>query len=85
MGGAGADDYASANANQALPGMSPVARRVFNLLKSEPQSNEGLHMQLMAAKLDIPVTDVARAVNELHSSGLIFSTVDDYTWAILGY
>jgi replication factor A2 len=85
--GIGADPYGAAAGGQGrtLPAMSPAARRVFNLLKSEPQSNEGLHMQLIAAKLNLPVTDVAKAGDELLTSGLIFSTVDEHTWAILEY
>lgn len=79
-----ADNYGSFGGDIALPPMSPMARRVFYCLRSEPQSNEGLHVQMIAGKLNIPVTEVTRAGNELHSAGLIFSTVDDYTWAILG-
>lgn len=81
MGGAGGMDYN----DRALPAMTPVARRVYNLLKSEPQSNEGLHVQLIAAKLNLPVTDVTRAGEDLLSAGVIFSTVDEMTWAVLEY
>jgi Single-stranded DNA-binding replication protein A (RPA), medium (30 kD) subunit len=80
---AGGDDY-SGN-GRALPPMSPVARRMYNLLKSEPQSNEGLHVQHISAKLNLPVTEVTRAGDELLSSGVIFSTCDEMTWAILEY
>ena len=65
--------------------MSPVARRVFNLLKTEFQSNEGLHMQIIATKLNLPMMDVQQAIDELVTASLIFSTVDEYTWAILEY
>ncbi|KAL2827549.1 hypothetical protein BDW59DRAFT_160193 [Aspergillus cavernicola] len=68
-----------------LPTMSSVARRVYTLLKTEPQSNEGLHAQLIAAKLSLPMPDVARAGDELLTAGVIFSTVDEQTWAILEY
>ncbi|EAU34124.1 hypothetical protein ATEG_05055 [Aspergillus terreus NIH2624] len=78
----GMDDY---SANKSLPAMSAVARRVYNLLKTEPQSNEGLHAQLIAAKLSLPMPDVARAGDELLTAGVIFSTVDEQTWAILDY
>lgn len=78
----GMDDYAAGQA-KALPAMSPAARRVYEVLSSELQSSEGLHVQLIAAKLSLPVTDVARAGDELLTSGLIFSTVDEHTWAIL--
>ncbi|KAH1276315.1 hypothetical protein KXX33_007236 [Aspergillus fumigatus] len=79
----GANDYGTGNSN--LPAMSPAARRVYNLLKTEPQSNEGLHAQLIAAKLNLPMPDVARAGEELLTAGVIFSTVDEQTWAILEY
>ncbi|PYI11806.1 replication protein A, subunit RPA32 [Aspergillus sclerotiicarbonarius CBS 121057] len=84
MGGVGAagDDY---GAGKGLPAMSPVAKRVYHLLKTEPQSNEGLHAQLIAAKLSLPMPDVARAGDELLTAGVIFSTVDEHTWAILEF
>ncbi|OJJ88258.1 putative replication factor-a protein [Aspergillus glaucus CBS 516.65] len=79
----GTDDYAAQA--KGLPAMSPVARRVFNLLKTEFQSNEGLHMQVIATKLGLPMADVQQAIDELLSAGVIFSTVDEYTWAVLEY
>ncbi|KAH8700811.1 replication factor-a protein [Talaromyces proteolyticus] len=70
---------------QLPPHLSATARRVYNMLKNEPQSNEGLHMQNISAKLNLPSTDVIKAGNELLGDGLIFSTVDEYTWAILEF
>lgn len=78
----GGDDYAG---SRPLPPMSASARRVYNLLRSEPQSNEGLHMQNISAKLGLPSTDVMKAGDELLSAGLIFSTMDELTWAILEF
>ncbi|KAL4925110.1 putative replication factor-a protein [Aspergillus undulatus] len=83
LDGAGGAGFGGAGGN--LPNMSPAARRVYNLLKTEPQSNEGLHAQLIAAKLGLPPADVARAGEELVNAGVIFSTVDDQTWVILEY
>ena len=80
----GEDYYGTNGADQSLPAMSPTARRVFHFLKDEPQSNEGLHVQLISAKMNLPVTNVTAALTELHSASLVFSTVDDYTWAYLG-
>ncbi|KAN0083755.1 hypothetical protein V8E54_002843 [Elaphomyces granulatus] len=79
------DDYGAAAQGRPLPPMSPGARKVYNLLKNEPQSNEGLHVQYIAAKLGVPVTEVVKAGDELVTGGLIFSTVDESTWAILEY
>ncbi|KAI7969157.1 hypothetical protein EIK77_006062 [Talaromyces pinophilus] len=82
----GGDDYGGAAAGgRPLPPMSASARRVYNLLKNEPQSNEGLHMQNISAKLGLPSTEVVKAGDELLSAGLIFSTMDEYTWAILEF
>ncbi|KAL4973272.1 hypothetical protein BDW66DRAFT_168766 [Aspergillus desertorum] len=67
------------------PSMSATARRVYNLLKTEPQNNEGLHAQFIAAKLGLPPPDVVRAGDELINAGMVFSTVDDQTWVILEY
>ncbi|GLA65917.1 replication factor A protein 2 [Aspergillus tubingensis] len=86
MGGTG-DEYGAGagGVGKNLPPMSPVAKRVYQLLRTEPQSNEGLHAQLIAAKLSLPMPDVARAGDELLTAGVIFSTVDEQTWAILEF
>ena len=42
-------------------------------------------MQNISAKLGMPATDVMKAGDELLSAGLIWSTVDELTWAILDY
>jgi replication factor A2 len=80
----GADDY-GAGQNRALMSMSPLAKKIYNLLKTEPQDDTGLHMQQIASKLNLPATDVARAGDELLGAGVIFSTMDEQTWAILEY
>ncbi|KAJ5638638.1 hypothetical protein N7528_001028 [Penicillium herquei] len=89
-GGAGGDaamvDYGGPPAhNKALQKMSPFARDIYNLLRTEPQDDTGLHLQVVANKLGLPPTDVARAGEELLNAGVIFSTLDEQTWAILDY
>jgi len=85
MGGGVDSGYGTTPSGRPLPAMTPAARKVYNLLKNEPQSNEGLHIQMIAARLNMPVTEVTRAGDELLTAGLIFSTVDEATWAILEY
>ena len=80
----GADDF-GAGQNKALVNMSPVAKKIYNVLKTEPQDDTGLHLQQIASKLNLPATDVARAGEELLNAGVIFSTMDEQTWAILEY
>jgi replication factor A2 len=80
----GADDY-GAGQNRALMSMSALAKKVYQVLRTEPQDDTGLHVQQIAAKMNVPATDVARAGEELLGAGVIFSTSDEQTWAILEY
>ena len=66
-----------------LPNLSLTARKVFQCLRTSPQSNEGLHMQHVAAQTGMDVQEVFRGGDELLGHGLIFTTVDDNTWAVL--
>lgn len=66
----------------ALPSMTPAARKVYTALK-DAQSNEGLHVQMLASTLGMNVNDVFKGAEELLGNGIIFTTVDDNTWAIL--
>lgn len=63
--------------------MSAAARKVYQCLKTSPQTNEGLHQHDIGARLNMEVSDVAKAGDELLSMGVIYTTVDDATWAIL--
>ncbi|KAF2202730.1 replication protein A, subunit RPA32 [Delitschia confertaspora ATCC 74209] len=66
-----------------LRGLPPVARRVFELMRTAPQSNEGLHQQDIATRLGLDTGVVAEAGDDLLSRGLIYTTMDDQTWAVL--
>jgi len=68
-----------------MPSVSPAARRVYQTLKSSPQNNEGLHVQNIAANCGMNVADVMKAGDELLSHSMIFTTVDDNTWALLEF
>ena len=70
---------------RTLPPMTANAKRVYNALRSSPQNNEGLHVQNLAAQLGLQISDAMKAGDELLSHGLIFTTVDDETWAILEF
>ena len=65
--------------------MSQASRKVFDLLQNEPQNNEGLHVHNIAGKLGMHVNEVFKAGDELLGEGLIYTTVDDETWAVLEY
>lgn len=62
---------------------SSAARKVFECISNTPQTNEGLHMQDIAARTGMEVNDVLKAGDELQGIGVIYTTVDDHTWALL--
>jgi replication factor A2 len=66
-----------------LAGYSNVAKRVFQFMRDAEQTNEGLHQQVIAAKLGVDTSEVAKAGDDLLAGGLIYTTVDDQTWAVL--
>ncbi|KAI5288944.1 replication factor A protein 2 [Ascosphaera aggregata] len=84
----GASNYGNgvgtgAGGTRSLPPMSASARRVFNLLSNSPETNEGIHIQSMSSSLGMPVNEVYKACDELTSGSLIYSTIDEETFAIL--
>jgi replication factor A2 len=84
--GAGGQQQAAAGGGYGgydLSGYTSTAKKVFEYLREAPQSNEGLNQHEIAAKLGIDTAEVAKAGDDLLSGGLIYTTVDDQTWAIL--
>jgi len=66
-----------------LSRLKGTARKVFTLLEQTPQGNEGLHVSLIAQKLGISQSEVFKAGDDLLGEGMIYTTVDDETWAVL--
>jgi replication factor A2 len=83
--GGAANGAPPAGAKKLPAKLSMVGRKVFGLLQSAPQNNEGLHVHNIASQLSIPMNDVWKAGDELLGEGLIYTTVDDETWAVLEY
>ncbi|KAK2763319.1 replication factor A protein 2 [Arachnomyces sp. PD_36] len=81
--GAGAAAGATAMGGNVLQGVSPTARKLYQTLANTTQSQDGLHVQHLAADMGLPVADVYKASEELLTNGLIFTTIDENTWAIL--
>ncbi len=65
--------------------LSAASRKVYELLQNAPQNNEGLHVHQIGAQTKLPTTEVFKAGDELLGEGLIYTTVDDETWAVLEY
>jgi replication factor A2 len=69
--------------NRPLPNMSMQARSILKCLRETPQGNEGLHAQNIASVTRLTIPEVMKASEELVGLSMIFTTVDDNTWALL--
>jgi replication factor A2 len=69
--------------NHDLSGYNALCKKVFKYLREEPQNNEGINCNQIAAGLGLESVDVLKAGDELLAGGLIYTTVDDSTWAVL--
>lgn len=85
LGGVGGQSSVMTGGGQLMSNVSAAARRVYQAIKSTPQNNEGLHVQNIAATIGMNVNDVMKAGDELLSHSLIYTTVDDLTWAALDF
>ncbi|UKZ60327.1 uncharacterized protein TrAtP1_001608 [Trichoderma atroviride] len=68
-----------------LSGCSTVAKRVYTYLNDTPGGNDGMHLSNITASTGLGMREVITAADELLGQGLIYTTVDDETWAILDY
>lgn len=76
--------YGGDASRKAMPaGLSAGARKMYATLQNSPMSNEGLHMQELMVKASMEGPDVLKSADELLNHGMVYTTVDDQTWAIL--
>lgn len=76
------ENHAQALNGRSLPSMSALARKIYESLGNAP-GEEGFHVQNIAATVRQSATETQRACEELVGLGLIFTTVDDNTFAIM--
>ena len=82
--GNGGFQQQNGNAGTGLPpSASTAARRIHKVLMDTDQGMEGLHIQTIAMQTGLDIMEVQKAGDELQGLGLIYTTVDDNTWAIL--
>ncbi|KAL2175624.1 uncharacterized protein P884DRAFT_279112 [Thermothelomyces heterothallicus CBS 202.75] len=82
---AGGGDGGSSVAMQArLGSCSRNAKTVFNYLANAP-GTDGVHLNQVASGTGLSAKDIMAATEELLGQGLIYTTQDDETWAILDY
>lgn len=70
---------------RSMPAVSANAWKIYCTIRDNPESNEGLHAQMIASQMGMQVADVYKGAEELVTGGYIFTTVDDNTWAVLEY
>lgn len=76
--------YGGDSGDTQLPAsISQRARKVFQCIKAAPQQQEGTHAQSIASQLGMDMGEVMKASDELVGYGIIYTTVDEHTWAIL--
>lgn len=86
-GGNNNDNNAGGN-NQIpnkLSGCSAQAKKMFNFMNNTPGNNEGINLNIIMSSTGMSVRDVLTGADDLLGQGLIYTTVDDETWAILEY
>ncbi|RYP44737.1 hypothetical protein DL768_008842 [Monosporascus sp. mg162] len=91
-GGGGGDDsmfvdsgYGAAVNGPNLNGVSAKARKMYNFLQNAENGNEGVNIHAIAQSTGMTVPEAMNAAEELIQPGLIYTTVDDETFAILAY
>ncbi|KAF7548803.1 hypothetical protein G7046_g8546 [Stylonectria norvegica] len=68
-----------------LSGCSAHGKKIFNYMNDAAGGNEGIHLNVITNSTGMSVRDVIAGADELLGQGLIYTTVDDETWAILEY
>ncbi|KAK0629727.1 hypothetical protein B0T17DRAFT_506250 [Bombardia bombarda] len=71
--------------NEKLAGCTRNARVMYDFINNSPGGNEGLHLNQIASGTGLSVRDVLSAADELLGNGVVYTTIDDETWAILDY
>ncbi|PNH41706.1 hypothetical protein VD0004_g5463 [Verticillium dahliae] len=64
---------------------TPMGQKMYNFLVNAPGGNEGVHMNVIASGAGMSMRDILGAADELLGQGLVYTTIDDETWAILEY
>lgn len=86
-GGAGYNAGGAGNAmtSSKLTGCSDGAKKMYNYINNSAGGNEGVHLNVITNQTGMSVREALSASDELLGQGLIYTTVDDETWAILEY
>ncbi|KAJ6259287.1 hypothetical protein Dda_6186 [Drechslerella dactyloides] len=73
----GAANTAGSAATMLPPGISANARKIYGLLKNRQDSSEGMHISMIGQQAKIPLAETYKAVDELLTNGVCYTTMDD--------
>lgn len=77
------DGGGAASANGKLANQSKMARAVYDYISNTPGGSEGLNLYDIASAMGIAPEDCRREAENLMDAGVLYTTVDDDTWAML--
>ncbi|KAK4161280.1 replication factor A protein 2 [Cladorrhinum sp. PSN259] len=89
VGGAGHDSDSmfvdgGSNANKTA-NCSRLAQRLYDFLAGSAEGTSGININDIVSGTGMSARDVTGAADELLGQGLVYTTVDDVTWAILDF
>ncbi len=84
-GAAGGSGGGGSSTTNKAAGCSATAQTVFKFLHNAPGGNEGVHLNMISGGTGLGIRDILGAADELLGQGLIYTTIDDETWAVLEY
>lgn len=84
-GGGGGGGDGGETQQQKLARASPLAKKVFAYINNTPGGNEGVSVHMIATGTGLSTREAFAAADELNQLGLVYTTVDDETYAILEY
>jgi len=77
-------DSGNHNSNKTA-NCSRAAQRLYDFLSGSEDGTTGVNLNEIVSGTGMAASDVSRAADELLGQGLVYTTVDDETWAILDY
>lgn len=72
-----------ATSRRMPPAPFSLARKVLRAIEHGAKNNDGLHVSEIAIRAGLSDEDVIDGAEVLMASGHIYTTIDDYTWAVL--
>jgi replication factor A2 len=84
-GNTGVGGGGGGGSNARVAACSLRARTMYTFLQNTPGASEGINCNAIASGTNLSMRDVMAAADELLGQGLVYTTLDDETWAVLDY